>query len=280
MPSGVYDLILNMTDEPNGNKAKRKILPTPRIAFGKQLDLLRAFAAASGPDKRAVGNADTSKYVGLSANTVSLANPFFADVGLIERVGGGFVPSQAVVNFAQAFEWDADGASHELAPVFGQSWFGSALLPRLGFASLSEKEALQIIDAAAEAGPKYENQLRILLDYLEVTGLIEREGGNVRSAPPRAAARGQQAEKDTDADSAEPAPKPSPSVPEGSRSLPLLIQGLLQELPRGSTWNREAADRWLNLAKLTFEMVYEFEPEPPPPQPSDEMQFPAGEKAE
>lgn len=272
----MYDLDLKMTDEPKSTKAKRKILPTPRIAFGKQLDLLRAFAAASGSDKRPVGNADTAKFVGLSASTVSLANPFFADVGLIERVGGGFVPSQAVVNFAQAFEWDADGASHELGPVFEQAWFGSALLPRLGFASLSEKAALQIIDAAAEAGPKYENQLRLLLDYLEVAGLIEREGGNVRSAP-RAATKGRKDEKTTDTDSPEQAPKSSPSVPEGSRSLPLLIQGLLQELPRGSTWNRESADRWLNLAKLTFEMVYEFEPDPPSTRSSDDLQFPVGE---
>jgi hypothetical protein len=275
----MYDLALKMTDDSKANKAKRKILPTPRIAFGKQLDLLRAFAAASGPEKRPVGNADTSQFVGLSASTVSLANPFFADVGLIERVGGGFVPSKEVVNFAQAFEWDADGASRELGPVFENSWFGSALLPRLGFASLPEKEALQIIDGAAEAGLKYKNHLRILLDYLEVAGLIQRQDGTVRTAP-RPANNGRPAENAADAEPSEAPPKPSPSVPEGSRSLPLLIQGLLQELPRGSSWNREAADRWLNLAKLTFEMVYEFEPEPPSPQPSDEMQFPAGEKAE
>jgi hypothetical protein len=265
-----------MNDSP---KVKRKILPTPRIAFAKQLDLLRAFAAASGAARKPVGNAETAPYVSLSKNTVSLANPFFADIGLVERAGGGFVPSQEVVNFAQAYEWDADRAPHELAPVLERSWFGEALLPRLGFGPLVEKEALRIIDTAASAGPEYESQLRIVLDYLETAGLIERDAGNVRSAPRSAAQESPKTAQEGDRD-ASPS-KVAPTVPEGSRSLPLLIQGLLQELPRGSTWDRESADRWLNLAKLTFEMVYDFPSDPMPEQPvrSDEqILFPAGEK--
>ncbi len=267
-------MLIKMNDAP---KTKRRILPTPRIAFAKQLDLLRAYAAASGPSRKVVGNAETAPYVSLSKNTVSLANPFFADIGLVERVGGGFVPSQEVVNFAQAYEWDADRAAHELAPVLERSWFGEALLPRLGFGALAEKETLRIVDQAAQAGPDYESQLRIVLEYLEAGGLIERDAGNVRLAPkdstndlPKKA----QESPDT------AAPKASPTVPEGSRSLPLLIQGLLQELPRGSTWDRESADRWLNLAKLTFEMVYEFEPEPAASVPSDDSVFSVGEKSD
>lgn len=258
-------------------KSKRKILPTPRIAFGKQLDLLRAYAAASGSDRRPVGNSETAPYVSLSKSTVSLANPFFTDIGLIERAGGAYIPSQEVFNFAQAYEWDADGAASELGPALERSWFGEALLPRLGFAPLPEKEALKIIDSAASAGPKYEGQLRLILDYLEAAALIEREGGNVRSAP-RPSRR--QADKPNGGDNAEEVPKAAPSVPEGSRSLPLLIQGLLQELPRGSSWDRESADRWLNLAKLTFEMVYEFEPETAAPRAADSSLFPSGESAD
>jgi hypothetical protein len=236
-------------------KTKRKILPTPRIAFGKQLDLLRAYAAASGSERRSIGLAEAAPFVGLSKNTISLANPFFTDNGFLERAGNGFLPSPEVVNFAQAYDWDADGASRELAPLMERSWFGEALLPRLGFASLSEKEALRIIDAAAEAGPKYEPQLRVILDYLEAAGLIEREDGKVRSAP-RQGRSEPKPSTDEETDDAERQPKAAPAISEGSRSLPLLIQGLLQELPRGSDWEGQAAARWLNLAKMTFELVY------------------------
>jgi hypothetical protein len=260
---------------------KRRILPTPRIAFAKQLDLLRAHAAASGSDRRAVGNAEVAPFVGLSKSTISLANPFFTDIGLLERNGGSFVPSPEVMKFAQAFEWDADHAAQELAPLLQRAWFGEALLPRLGFKSLPEKEALRIMDQEAAAGPAYEPQLRTILDYLEAAGLIQREGDSVRSAPQpqRQGASPSSAETDTEEPSAPP--KAPATVPEGSRSLPMLIQGLLQELPRGSTWDRESADRWLNLAKLTFEMVYDFPSDPAPEQPvgSDEqILFPAGEK--
>lgn len=261
-----------MSDE---SKPKRKILPTPRIAFGKQMDLLRAYAAASGSERRPVGNSDTAPYVSLSKSTVSLANPFFTDIGLVERAGGGFVPSQEVVKFAQAYEWDADGAARELAPILERAWFGQALLPRLGFAPMSEKEALKIIDSAAEAGPKYEGQLRIILEYLEAAGLIEREGTNVQSGAVRSPQPSAEATPRTPTEPVDAAP----TMPEGSRSLPLLIQGLLQELPRGSAWDRESADRWLNLAKLTFEMVYDFPPEPSgAPQPDEQGIFPVGEK--
>jgi hypothetical protein len=240
--------------------AKRKILPTPRIAFPKQLDLLRAHAAASGPEQKSVGNADVAPFVGLSKSTISLANPFFVDVGLLERVGGGFIPSQEVLNFAQAYKWDAEHAAHELAPLLQRSWFGEALLPRLGFDSHSEKEALRIMDREAGAGPNYESQLRTILDYLEVTGLIERDGDSIRLAPQQQKPRSNSAAEKMESPGV--STKTAATVPEGSRSLPLLIQGLLQELPRGSTWDRASADRWLNLAKLTFEMVYDFEPSP------------------
>ncbi len=242
-----------MNDEP---KNRRKILPTPRIAFGKQLDLLRAYAAASGPEKQPVGLAAVAPYVGLSKSTISLANPFFADNGFLERIGNGFLPSPEVLNFAQAYEWDAEGASRELGPVMERSWFGDTLLPRLGFAALSEKEALRIIDAAAEAGPKYEPQLRIILDYLEAGGLIERDDGKVRTAPRHEHSQSKPPTDDEATKDAERQSKVSPVVSEGSRSLPLLIQGLLQELPRESAWDRQAAARWLDLARMTFELVY------------------------
>src|SRR5437762_5574893 len=110
----------------NGRTRPKKILPTDRINFSKQLDLLRAFAAASGPSGRTVTNNDVAVIVGLKASTVSLANPFFSDVGLLLRADGGYTPSSAVVAFSRAFEWNRETASHKLATVISETWFAQA----------------------------------------------------------------------------------------------------------------------------------------------------------
>jgi hypothetical protein len=221
----------------------------------KQVDILRAYSAASGDGAFGVANEAVARIVGLSASTVSLANPFFADVGLIERKDGGNAPVKEVVDFARAFQWDASYAGTELGPLLRSTWFGSALMPRLEFGPLSEGDAIRELDKAAVAGTDYRSQLRTLLDYLELGHLIVRNGDMV--------------EADRDAPvgktPAETPPKSEPgevkqAVPGGP--LPLLIQGLLQELPRGKAWTRAQAKRWLDLAGLTFEMVYDFEDEP------------------
>ncbi|HEX5369511.1 MAG TPA: hypothetical protein VFY10_08865, partial [Dehalococcoidia bacterium] len=68
-----------------------KVLPTNRIAFPKQLDILRAFDAASGPPMhRPVSLADVAKIADLASQTLSLPNGFFIDVGLVRKVEGGF----------------------------------------------------------------------------------------------------------------------------------------------------------------------------------------------
>src|SRR5437879_2468995 len=54
-----------------------KYLPTPRITFNKQLDILRAWAAASGPTGRVASNGAVAEIVKMQPSTVSLAKPFF-----------------------------------------------------------------------------------------------------------------------------------------------------------------------------------------------------------
>src|SRR5271157_4144845 len=91
-------------DGPKVKKARpAKVLPTDRIAFPRQLDLLRAYAIASGPTGKAVSLNDVASVMKLTASTISLANPFFTDIGLIARIEGGFVPAAEVISFNRAF---------------------------------------------------------------------------------------------------------------------------------------------------------------------------------
>lgn len=159
-----------------------KQLPTDRIGFAKQLDLLRAYAAASGPTNRAVSLNDVAGIANMAASTISLASPFFTDVGLIQRTDAGFLPSAEVINFSRAYEWNPDTASHKLAPLFSQGWFATALIPKVTFSSISDAEAIERLAEAATAGPDYEGQLSTIIDYLAAAGLVLREAGQVRKA--------------------------------------------------------------------------------------------------
>lgn len=160
-----------------------KVLPTARIAFGKQMDILRAYAAASGPNNKLVTLREVSEIVKMASGTVTLSNPFFVDIKLIVRTEGmGLTPSSAVMEFGRAYEWNRETAAHKLAPLMAKTWFAEALLPKLAFGEIPEKEAISTLADKSSSPPQYKNQLRLLLDYLEASGLIKRENGHVKAA--------------------------------------------------------------------------------------------------
>ncbi len=164
-----------------GNKPT-KVLPTVRIAFGKQLDILRAFAAASGAENRLVNLRQVSDIVKMASGTVTLANPFFVDVKLLSRSEGmGLTPSPSVMEFGRAYEWNRETAAHKLAPVLSRTWFAEALLPRLAFDDITEEEAIAVLAEKSSSPPDYRNQLRLLLDYMEAANLVKRDNGHVRA---------------------------------------------------------------------------------------------------
>lgn len=160
----------------------RKALPTTRIAFSKQLDILRAYAAASGPTRKSVTNSDIEDIIKMKASTISLGNAFFDDTGLLQRTDKGFVPSQELMNFHRAYEWAPDNAAQKLAPLIEKTWFAQELLPKLSFGVISEQEAISDLADAAHASPEHEHQLQFLLEYLAAAGLIIKDGGQVRIA--------------------------------------------------------------------------------------------------
>jgi hypothetical protein len=158
-----------------------KILPTERIQFPKQLDILRAYAAASGPTGKAVTLKAVTDLVKMVESTVSLSNSFFTDTLLITRTGDGILPSQDVVNYLRAYEWNPETAAQKLAPTLRNTWFGQRLVTKLTFQPMSETEAIQDLAQEAAAGKEYEKQIVTLLDYLEAAAVIARDdNGTVR----------------------------------------------------------------------------------------------------
>jgi hypothetical protein len=157
-----------------------KFLPNERIAFPRQLDILRGWAAASGPLRKAVTNNDVAKIVDMQPSTVSMANAFFSSIGMLNKTESGYVPADEVTAFLRAWDWNKETAAQKLAPVLTKSWFWDALGSKLEFGPRSEADCIQDLADASKAGPDYRPNLRVLLEYLAAVGLIQRDGALIK----------------------------------------------------------------------------------------------------
>jgi hypothetical protein len=110
---------------------------------------------------------------------VSICNPFFVDVGLLSKEGQKQKPSDDVVNYAAAYEWDAEKSTSKLAPALRGKWFATVLLPKLSFRSMTREEAVGFLADDAKAPKDYKTQLELLLEYLRVAGVINIDGTTV-----------------------------------------------------------------------------------------------------
>lgn len=161
--------------KPNKNKPT-EVLPTGRIVFEKQVHLLRAYANAFSHYGRALKTEEVGDVSKTASTTISTANGFFIDVGLIQKNESGFIPSDEVLAFNHAYEWNKETAPSKLIPLFQNTWFAKRLLPKLMMDKLSEEEAITELAAASSASTEYKNQIKLLIDYLGWVGLIRRDG--------------------------------------------------------------------------------------------------------
>jgi hypothetical protein len=237
-------------------------LPTPRIAFQRQLEILRAYAAKSDEGKRSVTNEEVAGIVGMSKDTITLGNAFFADVGVLTRTEGGYLPAPEVVNYLRVHQWSPEKAAHELAPKLAETWFAKVLLPRLAVnKSMNEDEALTELAKASSAATSYKPQLETLLEYLEVAGLLVRDNGQLQTA---GLFLGPEGPPKPPGDASAPSAPPAISGRTGPATgqLPLLVQGLLQQLPNDK-WDRDGVEAWIKLARNIFDVVYDLPPATP-----------------
>jgi hypothetical protein len=233
-----------------------KALPTRRISFDTQLDLLRAYGAA-GAEGKGVTNEDLAGIVNIRSSSASLVNTFFSDVGLVMKAERGNAPVPEVVEFQRAYQWDPEHAAAQLAPILKRTWFYQTLAPKLAFNALKEAAAIAALGQAAAAEKHYYPELRLLLDFLTAAELITQDAGMVSLVHPAEGG----ARRDDEQGAEKPRPASAAPTAPARGALPLLIQGLLEQLPRDHQWTRAKAEKWLDLARLTFEIVYEFEPD-------------------
>jgi len=160
-------------------------LPSDRMPVENQLKVRAAVGIAANTKQGPVSNEEAGDIIALKAPTVVVTNAFFVDLGLISRSGPGqFNVSDIVREYQQAVEWEQDDPAHKLVSAFKDRWFSHALLSRLKMRdNLSEKQAISAMAEACKAGPKYESQLRNLLKFMELVGLVRVDGGLVSLGP-------------------------------------------------------------------------------------------------
>jgi hypothetical protein len=250
-----------------GTSRPAKTLPSSRIAFAKQIEILRGYASAYAPDRegsKGITNAVVASLVNLNPSTISLANPFFADVGLLKRVdGGGHLPSAEVIRFQSAYGWNPETAGQELTGPLRDSWFGHALLPALQMRALSEQDALQRLAIAASVGKEREAQLRLVIDYLQLAELVSRDGNLIKGVRGGGNQRDGQTRVPTPAGLEAPSPSSrlsSADRPDESSRVRRfkLIEGALDELPEAETWQEAALKQWLELFELALRVRYKL----------------------
>ena len=161
-----------------------KTLPTDRINVTKQLDIVRAYAAATANGSKPATVGEVAEIVRMAATTIQMANPFLSSINLITRSGAGaYTVPPEVLSFLKAYEWDKETASHKLAPLLRSTWFGQALLPRITYGPIEEKTALGVVAEACGAQPECEKELRMIIEFMAAGGLVMRENGQVRPRP-------------------------------------------------------------------------------------------------
>lgn len=191
-------------------------LATDRIKCEKQFEIIRAYVSASGPEgKQPVTNQQVADIVQMTASTVSMGNAFWTGIGFLQKADGGYLPALEVLQYALAHEWNPETAAHKLAPLLQKTWFVEKLIPKLRHRDLREDEALADLADAAQAGPQYKNQLRMLIDYAVTAGLFARENGMIKLV-----------RRDPTADSGTPALKPSAAEVQKTEERPPAQQPL------------------------------------------------------
>ncbi|GLQ48834.1 hypothetical protein ACFFJT_17695 [Dyella flava] len=234
-----------------------KVIPTDRVSFDKQASALRAYAAASGREKKAVTNEEVSAVMSdLVASSISLCNPFFSDAGLLVQEGRKLRPVEAVFDFQHAYEWNADTAGHKLGPVFSQHWATKCLVPKLAFRQLSKDEAISFLAEESKATTSHRKNLETLLEFLSFAGVIRLDGNAVfKTANQNPPATGKEATAAATPSPSEPPPT-AKAIDDPTADLDPMIQGLFKKLPKSGDWGVADRIKWLQTAASIFGLIY------------------------
>src|SRR5216683_2161994 len=72
-------------NEPKSKTKPSRVLPFDRVTFTKQLEIVRAYAAASAQGTRSVPNTEVAATIKMAVETISSCNAFLSSIRSEER---------------------------------------------------------------------------------------------------------------------------------------------------------------------------------------------------
>ena len=165
-------------------------LPTDRLRFDVQLNILQTMGRLSGSNKRPVDSDMVAQATRLSTATAGLCNRFFTESGWIEQVSKGkYVAADALLEYLRRDGVGASDATVPLADALRGSWVWEEIGPFVTDGGAPVGDVIVTLSRAAGAESGHVPQLENLLEWLDFVGLIIREGERVlpvraTSAPP------------------------------------------------------------------------------------------------
>ena len=186
--------------EVGGNPPAKKsrlsrTIPTDRLTFQKQCEILRAYPAAFEKVGGPVSIEDITEFVKMAPSTISQSNSFFTDIGVVQKEGRKFNPSAELIAMHRLYGIHQAKAWAKLAPLFERAWFGQILIPKLRYQPMTAEDMVHDLADAATAEPDHLGQLGLIIEYLLLVGLVHRDGGVVKLVNHAAAAAGEEKDK-------------------------------------------------------------------------------------
>lgn len=176
---------------PGGGRAQAKgrperPIPTDRLRFDNQLEVLRSVASMSGNNRRGVDAETMSAAIGLKGGTGGLNSRFFRAAHWFESVGRGeYTASEGLLAYWRHINVDPEDAYGATATMRGEvrrSWFWETISPMLESGQPVRERALLLQLANAAGTTDHTTQLETIIEWLAWVGLVERDGDMVRLA--------------------------------------------------------------------------------------------------
>lgn len=159
-------------------------IPTDRLRFDNQLEVLKAVASLSGNSRRGVSAETMSAAIGLKGGTGGLNSRFFRFVNWFESVGRGeYTASPGVLAYAQHINVDPEGhvaAAAGMRAEMRRSWVWEVVGPLLESGQPIREKALLLPLAQAAGAQNHTAQLETIVEWLVWVGLVVRDGESIR----------------------------------------------------------------------------------------------------
>lgn len=157
----------------------REVIPTERVGFARQLQLLQAYVHGSENGTKPVSVERVAEIAKVHPSTVSPINPFFTKVGFITKQGREYLPSAEVLDYVNAVSWEQPNPTEKLFPIIERSWFGQLIKPRLSMGSMDVHEIISELALKAGVGKEFRSQLETIVEYMVECCFARRDGNTL-----------------------------------------------------------------------------------------------------